>query len=118
VDIEKKYDQSLDVIVGLSSDIQELKKENEQLKAYHMEVKGFIDKNEELNEEIVQLKEKLQAKEMLDKNVKILVRQQAKKVKHLFPLENIAGYGQLCDKVLEQEKEIEYLQNELKKFGY
>lgn len=29
------------------------------------------------------------------------VREQAKKVRHLFPLDNIPGYGQLCDKVLE-----------------
>lgn len=29
---ELKYNQALDVIVGLSSDIQELKNENEQLK--------------------------------------------------------------------------------------
>ncbi|MGE8079046.1 hypothetical protein [Peribacillus loiseleuriae] len=29
------------------------------------------------------------------------VKEQSKKVKHLFPLENTVGYGQLCDKVLE-----------------
>lgn len=33
------------------------------------------------------------------------VREQAEKVRYLFPLENIPGYGQLCDKVLELTKE-------------
>lgn len=34
-----------------------------------------------------------------------IVREQAKKVKHLFPLENTAGYGQLCDLVVKLSKE-------------
>lgn len=33
------------------------------------------------------------------------VKEQSKKVKHLFPLENTAGYGQLCDMVLKLSEE-------------
>lgn len=29
------------------------------------------------------------------------IKKESKKVKHIFPLENTAGYGQLCDKVIE-----------------
>lgn len=98
MDIELKYDQALDVIVGLSSDIQELKNEIERLKA----------RNSRYAEKIIELKDKLKYKENLDKNVKVIVRDQAKKVKHLFPLENTAGYGQLCDKLLKFEKALKF----------
>lgn len=39
------------------------------------------------------------------KAVDEFVKEQSKKVKHLFPLENTVGYGQLCDKVLELTEE-------------
>lgn len=42
------------------------------------------------------------------------VREQSKKVKHLFSLDNVAGYGQLCDLVVEQDKEIKRLHYKLR----
>jgi hypothetical protein len=95
--LQMKYDQALDVIVGLSNDIQELKE-------------IIADRTNDIihqQKEIEQLKEKLQVKEILDKNTKVIIRQYAKKVKHLFPLENMAGYGQLCELVLHFEKALE-----------
>ena len=53
--------------------------------------------------------EKLQETVRIYKVVDEHVKEQSKKVKHLFPLENTAGYGQLCDKVLELERKIEAL---------
>ncbi|MGE7114747.1 hypothetical protein [Lysinibacillus sp. NPDC047702] len=44
------------------------------------------------------------------------VREQSKKVKHFFPLENVAGYGQLCDLVVEQEKKMILLREVVKEF--
>lgn len=97
MNIEMKYDQALEVIVGLSNDIQELKE-------------IIADRTNDIihqQKEIEQLKEKLQAKDMLIRNEKTIVRQHAKKVKHLFPLERTAGYGQLCELVLHFEKALE-----------
>lgn len=98
--VDLKYDKSLEVIVGLSNDIREL---NEIV----------TDRTNDIihqQKEIEQLKEKLQAKELLDKNTKTIIKQYAKKVKHLFPLENTAGYGQLCDLVLRFEKALKEIQ--------
>jgi hypothetical protein len=36
-----------------------------------------------------------------------IVKDQSKKVKHLFPMENTAGYGQLCDLVLSLERRLQ-----------
>jgi hypothetical protein len=53
----------------------------------------------------------IQTIERLEETVRIykvsddIVKEQSKKVKHLFPLENTVGYGQLCDKVLELSEE-------------
>lgn len=41
------------------------------------------------------------------------VKEQSRKIKHLFPLENIVGYGQLCDKVLELERKVGELSEDI-----
>ena len=61
------------------------------------------EKAEKQQMEIDHLKETVRIYKASDE----LVREQSKKVKHLFPLETTAGYGQLCDKVIEQQKEID-----------
>lgn len=60
-------------------------------------------------ETILQLQEKIERMELLQKNCDALTRHFAKDVKHLFPLENMPGYGQLCERVLEQKEEIDRL---------
>lgn len=75
------------------------------------EIEQLKGRNSRYAQKITELKEKLKYKEILDKNVKSLVNDQAKKVKRLFPLENTPGYGQLCDKVLEYEKIIHTIAN-------
>ena len=56
---------------------------------------------EKLQKEIEKLQDTIRFKKNVDKATNSLIKEQSKKVKHLFPLENTAGYGQLCDKVLE-----------------
>jgi aspartate oxidase len=58
---------------------------------------------------ILKLQEKIERMETLQKNCDSLTRHFAKDVKHLFPLENTPGYGQLCERVLEQKEEIDRL---------
>lgn len=55
----------------------------------------------EQRKEIEHLKETLRIYKVSD----AFVKEQSKKVKHLFPLENTVGYGQLCDKVIELTEE-------------
>ncbi|MBL5783370.1 hypothetical protein [Heyndrickxia sporothermodurans] len=67
--------------------------------------------NVDLFNEVKRLKSELrisqQKIDQLEETIRIykisdeIVKEQSKKIKHLFPLENIVGYGQLCDKVLE-----------------
>lgn len=45
------------------------------------------------------------------------VKEESKKVKHIFPLENTAGYGQLCDKVVAYEKAFKAVESALKGFA-
>lgn len=54
-----------------------------------------------LEDEVELLKETVRIYKQSDE----LVKEQSRKVKHLFPLENTVGYGQLVDKVLELEEE-------------
>ncbi|MEB6550159.1 hypothetical protein MXL46_13775 [Heyndrickxia sporothermodurans] len=66
--------------------------------------------NVDLFDEVKRLKSELrisqQKIDQLEETIRIykisdeIVKEQSKKIKHLFPLENIVGYGQLCDKVL------------------
>jgi hypothetical protein len=62
-------------------------------------------------EEMDWLVEQAEKAEQLEETVRIYkvvdehVKEQSKKVKHIFPLENTVGYGQLCDKVLELTEE-------------
>lgn len=74
-------------------------------------VKQMVQKLEEQEEVIYGLQETLRQEQQLnqkyEEKLRIyklsdeLVKEQSKKVKHLFPLENTVGYGQLCEKVLE-----------------
>ncbi|MGG3803144.1 hypothetical protein [Metabacillus fastidiosus] len=55
----------------------------------------------EYEQEIERLNETVRIYKVSDE----FVKEQSKKVKHLFPLENTVGYGQLCDKVLDLSEE-------------
>ncbi|MGE6379572.1 hypothetical protein [Peribacillus muralis] len=73
-------------------------------------VKGIVDVVEEQQMEIEQLKETLRICKLSDE----LVKEQSRRVKHLFPFENTAGYGQLCDRVLAHQKDYEELKKSFK----
>ena len=85
-------------------------------------IKGFVNKVDaifiasaredvpELVAEVERLKNQIHVYKVTDE----FVREQSKKVKHLFPLENVAGYGQLCDLVVVQDKEIKRLHYKLR----
>lgn len=76
---------------------------------------GLLQDNEK---EIKSLKDKLSTKEVVEKATNSLIREQSRKIKHLFPLEDVAGYGQLCDKVLKYEKALkDILEHEKKSDG-
>lgn len=84
---------------------------NENLKKWlaggYVEAPDFLKELKNVVNEIDYLKETVRIYKVCDE----LTREHSKKVKHVFPLENTAGYGQLCDKVVEQEKEIELLKD-------
>lgn len=63
----------------------------------YVDAVGLVEENEKL-------KEKISMNERMQKFTNAHIKEQSKKVKHLFPLENTAGYGQLCDKLLQYEK--------------
>jgi hypothetical protein len=90
---------------------------DEQKEAFQLAYEA-IDKAELLNAEKKLLQSKWEAQGLMiqklheenskyEETIRIykvsdeLVKEQSKQVKHLFPLENTVGYGQLCDKVLE-----------------
>lgn len=56
----------------------------------------------ELQNEVEHLKKTVNIYELVDDYVK----KQSERVRHLFPLENTVGYGQLCDKVLELDSSL------------
>ncbi|MFS0784757.1 hypothetical protein [Bacillus sp. 1P06AnD] len=60
----------------------------------------LVDLSEQ-QKEIEHLKETVRVYKVCDE----FTKEHSKKVKHLFPLENTVGYGQLCDKVLELTEE-------------
>lgn len=64
------------------------------------QISWYIHWGSEQQKEIQELRDKISFKETTMIATNSLIREQSKKVKHLFPLENVAGYGQLCDKVL------------------
>ncbi|ARK32145.1 hypothetical protein [Halalkalibacter krulwichiae] len=73
---------------------------SEDLPEYEKEIEErqwFIKQAEKVEE----LEETVRIYKLSDE----LVKEQSNKVKHLFPLENTVGYGQLCDKVLELSEE-------------
>lgn len=90
--------------MNINERLQEIAKAKRTLKFYPVsDVKWLYNT-------VKHLQEWKEAKERMDSALNVHVKTQSKKVKHLFPLENTAGYGQLCDMVLKQQKRIEELE--------
>ncbi|MEK3955650.1 hypothetical protein [Psychrobacillus sp. FSL K6-1464] len=68
-------------------------------------------------EDIAVLQKQIEYREDQEILYKISVSKEAKKVKHLFPLENTAGYGQLCDMLLAYEQTLAEIERVLKVYG-
>ena len=105
-------DQALVRAVTQAEENQMLREINEQLTTdlfKRIECNGVLVKQ---NLDAVKEIERLNNQICVYKVVDEFVKEQAKKVKHLFPLENTPGYGQLCDLVVEQVQQIESLQKE------
>lgn len=94
-----------EINVDLFDEVKRLKLENELLKSENellqakWEAQGLMI--QKLHKENSKHEETIRIYKVSDE----LVKEQSKKVKHLFPLENTVGYGQLCDKVLELSEE-------------
>ena len=103
---ESEYQATIEKANLASKMAREYQDENTQLKMHAQSLRedvAFEEKAyERLREENGRLKNKERIYDIADK----YVIEQSKKVKHLFPQENRAGYGQLCDKILELENEL------------